>query len=373
MFAFYEATQSMVASAAAMLQPKLSGVFCLASTTVLSISETSPIYSKGLNLALCVKHVVVWSSVLDYTYQIDFFPFGILPAAWSCVHVMLCVEMKRQALEKARKWIDQVEKERKRLDGLMQAVPDGIAVVSGEGSIITYNSMFVQQLALRDSEDLHSALSGLVYADKYSKKHSGALITDVVEFTQREVGEVVNFPPVVLDNSRYLECRGSVMQWDERKVCVLTVRDTTKWIQLEAHAQHENESKTALLRSVSHELRTPTNAILNLAIDLKASEAFTAQGKADLSMVVSATSFLLSLINDLLDLSRISYGAFTLMKEPFSLKGTLQECLQLIEPQCRAKNIQQCLRVDPLLPEAVHTDQNRLRQIVLNLLSNALK
>ena len=122
-----------------------------------------------------------------------------------------------------------------------------------------------------------------------------------------------------------------------------------------------------------HELRTPSNAILNLALDIQTNEHLSVQGQTDVEIIISATSFLLSLINDLLDFSRILHGKFSLQKKSFALEPLLRQCAQLFALQCKVKGLDLRVRIDPDLPELLYSDENRLRQVLLNLLSNSLK
>jgi nitrogen-specific signal transduction histidine kinase len=370
---FYEATQALVMTAAFYLCGTASGIFCLASTTVLALTETSPLYSAAFNICLCVKHVMLWTVILSQTLALNPLPHGLLPGIWGCVHVLLCLSAKKAALQHTCEVVEELKRQEARLDGLLQAVPDGILVLSEYHEVITYNRMFLTQMDLPPSQAVDiTLLADLKYAENYTKSSDFTPLEDIMRFKSAPLGSVLQFSPI-LKADQYFECRGSVVQWDHRKACILTIHDTTHRIRLEMRANSENARKTALLRSVSHELRTPTNAILNLAIDFKHTESLTQAGKRDIELAISATSFLLNLINDLLDFTRIVYESFALVKKEFSLKEVLQECLQLIEPQCRAKQVGLTMRLDPLLPTYICTDPNRLKQVILNLLSNSLK
>ena len=372
-FAFYEATQVLVMTASLYVCCSASAIFSLASSTVLAFSETTPLYPKPLNAVLCLKHVCGWGYVLSHGIGTDPLPHGIIPALWCCANVLLYVDMKQKSLEDIHGLLAALEAQEKRLEGVLQAIPDGIIVISEGREVIRWNDTFEQQMGVKHNHKVSFELvEALQYAQTYTKSEDLTLAEDVMHFHEFPIGTVLQFTPII-HNERYFECRGSVMQWDTRKVCVLTVRDTSHWITLEMQAKSENERKTALLRSVSHELRTPTNAILNLAIDLRQTEVFSLQGQKDVEMIISATSFLLSLINDLLDFTRIVYDSFSLMKRHFDLQQVLKECIQLILPQAYAKSINLILRFDPQLPKFVYTDSNRLKQVILNLLSNSLK
>ena len=166
-----------------------------------------------------------------------------------------------------------------------------------------------------------------------------------------------------------VELRGIVVGDD----AILFLRDLTPWVSLESTAQMETARRQALLRSVSHELKTPTNAIVNICEELKETIRLSAKEQVTLTILSSSSKFLLSMINDLLDCALISNGKFELRKAPFRLEDAVKECAGMIEAQCRLKGVCFTLRYDQQLPCIVFTDQWRLRQVLLNLLSNAMK
>ena len=374
-FAHYECTQSMVQLAATYVQPSISALFCIACTLILAISEVSPLYNRLLNLTITIKHLAVWIYILAHSCEITLWPFGLFPCFWSVAHVMVYVSSKKDILATLANSVEALHKEELLLDSLLQAVPDGIAVIDESVQVLAFNRSLLGQFGLSataGAAECQAALKKLHYAESYRKGSNLSLAADLQVLVQKPVGEVLSFAPVE-EAGCFLECRGVVAQWRKQQVCVLTVRDTSKWVELEAKAQLENQRKTAMLRSVSHELRTPTNAILNLALDMQANEQLSVQGQSDLAIVISATSFLLSLINDLLDFSRILHGKFSLLKTNFALEPLLRQCVQLFDLQCKFKGLELRVRLDPQLPVHLCSDENRLRQILLNLLSNALK
>jgi signal transduction histidine kinase len=195
---------------------------------------------------------------------------------------------------------------------------------------------------------------------------------DIRSLLRDKEGTVGNFKPV-LHEGKHLECRGCLTMWDKSKVLILTIRDISNWAKLEKAAKQDSANKTALIRSVSHELRTPVNAIINLCQDLQSSETIGEQDREDVEVLVNASSFLLSMINDLLDYSRILHDKFELVRTNFDLKRLIKGCGQLIALQCKQKFVDFLVRYDPLLPRIINSDENRLKQVILNLLSNAVK
>lgn len=134
--------------------------------------------------------------------------------------------------------------------------------------------------------------------------------------------------------------------------------------------QNENKSKT--LAFVSHEMRTPLNCIVGM---LSVLETFITPELLDKFVVPAITSakHLLNLLNDLLDAAQIQAGKFKLVFVEFDLKSLLSDALFMINIQAKPKGIELILQWDPNLSPVIRSDPNRIRQIVINLLGNALK
>ena len=140
-----------------------------------------------------------------------------------------------------------------------------------------------------------------------------------------------------------------------------------------AEAEAANRSKDQFLANMSHELRTPLHAILGYA-DLVGAGALPEPSRQEaLATIASSGRHLLSLINDLLDLSRIRSGHLELNPAPLQLAALLEEIAAMVRVEARRKGLDFFLNVPAGLPEMVEADGKRLRQILLNLLGNAIK
>lgn len=138
-------------------------------------------------------------------------------------------------------------------------------------------------------------------------------------------------------------------------------------------AEAASRAKSNFLAVVSHEIRTPMTTILGYA-DLALGGGLKPEDTRDaLRRVKTAGTHLLSLINDLLDLSRIESGKLALSEEPVALAGLIRQVLGPLEFQARQKGLALTAAIDARLPQQVHSDPQRLRQILFNLAANAIK
>lgn len=132
-------------------------------------------------------------------------------------------------------------------------------------------------------------------------------------------------------------------------------------------------ARMAFLARMSHELRTPLNGILGFAQVLLDDPRLAADQREQMRIIHAAGGHLLSLVNSLLDLSKIEAGRMELAPRPVRLKYLLEGCVALLNPEAARKAIALSMHFDARLPASVMVDPTRLRQMILNLLSNAVK
>jgi signal transduction histidine kinase/CheY-like chemotaxis protein len=137
-------------------------------------------------------------------------------------------------------------------------------------------------------------------------------------------------------------------------------------------AEQASRAKSEFLANISHEVRTPLNALMGLT-RLLMDSPLNPEQKSWLDLMDSSAHALLALLNDVLDLSRIEAGKLSIEHVPFNLRDTLDEVSALYAEQARAKPLDWALQIAPGLPPQMLGDPGRLRQVLGNLLSNALK
>jgi len=140
----------------------------------------------------------------------------------------------------------------------------------------------------------------------------------------------------------------------------------------EKEARTANRSKSQFLANMSHEIRTPMNAVIGMT-SILASSPLTPQQREYLGTIRSSGESLLALLNDILDFSKIEAGKLAIEAAPFALRQCVQEAVDLIAVQAARKGLEIGCRVDPAVPAVIESDATRLRQILVNLLDNAVK
>ena len=152
-----------------------------------------------------------------------------------------------------------------------------------------------------------------------------------------------------------------------------TVEAQASLIEARDAAEAANQAKSDFLANTSHEIRTPLTSIIGFSAFLKASPTLSDKERRYAERISAASNALLGVINDVLDYSRLEADAFELDPAPFDPQLTAEGAAAMIAEQCRERGLDLNVEVEPGTPAAMVADEGRVRQIMLNFLSNAVK
>ena len=138
-------------------------------------------------------------------------------------------------------------------------------------------------------------------------------------------------------------------------------------------AESANKAKTDFLSTMSHDIRTPMNAIIGLTSIAEKNTGDEESTKESLRKIGLASNHLLTLINDILDISKVESGNLKLSPLTFSIVETVENLVNISQPMIKEKNIDFSFHINQMEKEYIYTDQLRLNQIFINILSNAIK
>lgn len=160
----------------------------------------------------------------------------------------------------------------------------------------------------------------------------------------------------------------------ENKEYVVRNNETMKALKEALHnAENANKAKTEFLSNMSHDIRTPMNGIIGMTAIAAANIDNKEKVKSSLEKIAGASKHLLSLINDILDVSKIESGSVELAQDSFNLSDLIDNTINMIVPQAKAKNIFLKFNLRDMEHEDVVGDPVRIQQVFTNILSNAIK
>jgi len=268
---------------------------------------------------------------------------------------------------------------KRELESVLETATDGVLVVDRDGMILASNRSaealfgyeshemidrsFLDLFAPESHRMAHQYLDGLIRQGFASVLNDGREVIGRV----REGGLIPLFMTI-----------GPV---DDDKFCIV-FRDITQWKRAEEDltnakraAERASSAKSDVLAKVSHEIRTPLNAIIGFAevmLEERLGPLGSERYREYLRDIRTTGEHIISLVNDLLDLSKIEAGKLDLTFVSVSLNDVIQQCVAIMQPQANRERIIIRTSLLPTLPPVV-ADERSIRQIVLNLLSNSIK
>lgn len=265
----------------------------------------------------------------------------------------------------------------RRYQALTNLAPAGIFRTDAHGACTFVNPAWLHQCGLQQEEalgqgwatalhpeDRDRVLSEWVEAVAECRSYQGEFrwirsggeciwVDAIAEPELDSSGRLVGFTGVTMDMTRRKQM---TMELEEARLC----------------AEAATRAKSEFLANMSHEIRTPMNGVIGFADLLVAADLDERQHRYA-TMIADSGRSMMELLNDILDMSKIEAGQMVIAEDRVDLKKKLQSCIELMEPQAKQKDLALVLRIDPSLPSHIKGDPLRIRQIVQNLLGNAVK
>jgi PAS domain S-box-containing protein len=253
---------------------------------------------------------------------------------------------------------------------LIEASLDSFVTISGQGKITDVNEASVQATGVPREQLIGTDFSDYFTEpdrarDGYEQVFSLSFVRDYPLAIRHTSGRITE---VLYNASVYRDDKGQVLG------VFAVARDVTERKRFERSLQEASRMKSEFLANMSHELRTPLNGIIGFAeflVDGKPGP-LNAKQKEYLGDVLNSGRHLLQLINDVLDLAKVEAGKMELNPEPFALAQAIAEVCAVAKPLAQKKAIQITLDVAAQLGQ-VTLDQQKLKQVLYNLISNAVK
>ena len=295
-------------------------------------------------------------------FSISNFPITINDTFQGSVYILSDITQKKQ-IEQA------LRMQQRYFETLVEASPVAIVVLDAEHKIISCNPAFQELFGYSLEEAIGKNLDNLVSGD--TEKESATEYTKRVLAgeTIHGIGKRYRKDGTAVD----VEILGAPIIVDGKMIGVLGLyHDITKLIEAQRKAEEADKAKSEFLANMSHEIRTPMNGVIGM-IELALDTELTDEQRDFLLTARESAFALLDLINDILDFSKIEAGKLELETIDFELRNTVETVAYTLAQRAEAKGLEMATLVDHDVPDYLRGDPGRLRQILVNLIGNAIK
>jgi PAS domain S-box-containing protein len=264
----------------------------------------------------------------------------------------------------------ELDRQKQYFESLVEISPVAVVTMDSAERVTGWNPAATRQFGYAPDEAMGRSIDGLVLRSEDMREEGHALAEEArtdgraTRVTQRarKDGSLVDVEivmvPLVADG--------------EQAGFYAIYHDISELQEARREADAANEAKSVFLASMSHEIRTPMNAIIGMSGLLLRTE-LDAEQHESAEIIRSSSELLLTIINDILDFSKIEAGRMELEIAPFDFRACLDGVLALVTSMASGKGLDVTTTVDDSVPQAILGDSSRLRQIVVNVLSNAVK
>ncbi len=284
------------------------------------------------------------------------------------------LEDSRDALEQAvEARTVELRQTSRQLTTAIESITDGFTLYDDDDRLIVSNSTYLRMMYPGLEQEIKA---GATFETVIRQAVAQGLIKDAVGREESWIKERIEAHRNPSGAHVQKRSDGSWVRINERKTedggTVATFTDITELQLAREEAEAANEAKSSFLATMSHEIRTPLNGIMGMSTLLQETELNDEQ--RDYSDTIStAADTLLMIINDILDFSKVEAGALELESTPFDVADVVESALDLVVSKAAGQGIELASRIGPGVPAGVLGDPIRMKQILMNLLNNAVK
>jgi len=263
---------------------------------------------------------------------------------------------------------------------MTETAQDAIIIMDDEGSVVYWNRAAEKILGYRREEVSGKNLHELIAPPRFHEAHRAAMPIFRATGEGAAMGKTLELAALHRDGSEFpIALSLSAVKIKNRWTALGILRDISAHKQAEEalrKAKHEAEAasrmKSEFLAGMSHEIRTPMNAIIGMA-DLLLDTTLTRDQQKYVNVLRNAGEHLLELINEILDLSKVEAGRLQLETALFNLTDMVERTCEEMAVRAHGKGLELTCRLEPDVPRLLEGDPVRLKQILMNLLGNAVK
>ncbi len=280
---------------------------------------------------------------------------------------------RQHILGEIKRTEDALFKQNQLLEGIINGIPDILAIQYPDHTIKRYNQAGYDVLGLTPEQ-----VQGKKCYELIGRNHECEVCASRLALQSRKLEQLEKYVPEL---NVYLDCRSNPITDDSGQIIYIVeqLRDITnqklaeqELIQAKEAAEKVSRSKSEFLANMSHEIRTPMNGVIGM-INLLLKTPLTSEQRQYGEIVQASGEALLSLINDILDFSKIEAGKLELEFLSFDLLTLLDDVVVSQATRASEKGLELLCQADAGVPALVIGDSSRLRQILTNLISNAIK
>jgi PAS domain S-box-containing protein len=275
----------------------------------------------------------------------------------------------------------ELKEDREKQNAILRSALDSIISIDEHGHILEFNQAAEVTFGYRRAEILGKPMKDVIIPPSRRAAHDKGMARYLATGESPIMDKRIQVTAMRADGTEFpAELAVTAVEIDSKKLFTAFMRDISERIRSDSAlktakeaAESANMAKTRFLANMSHEIRTPLNALLGFLGLLREQANITEEQHTWITTAQQSGASLMHLINETLDFSRIETGRVVLEPHDFDIRELVNSTMTLLAPKAAAKSLEFTAKIADHLPGRIHEDSARLRQVLINLLDNAIK